>query len=45
MHPIEPEAVFGQIKSGHMFRLFALRSLAKVYVEFGLIAIAHSTRK
>ncbi|MFR9547101.1 MAG: IS1182 family transposase [Rikenellaceae bacterium] len=45
MRPIEPEAVFGQIKAGHMFRRFALRSLAKVNVEFGLIAIAHNLRK
>lgn len=45
MRPIEPEAVFGQIKSGHMFRRFALRSLSKVNVEFGLIALAHNIRK
>ncbi len=45
MRPIEPEAVFGQIKAGHMFRRFALRSLAKVNVEFGLIAVAHNLRK
>ncbi|MFI3282268.1 MAG: transposase [Rikenellaceae bacterium] len=45
MRPIEPEAVFGQIKAGHMFRRFALRSLAKVNVEFGLIAVAHNIRK
>ena len=45
MRPIEPEAVFGQIKSGHLFRRFALRSLEKVNVEFGLIAIAHNLKK
>ena len=45
MRPIEPEAVFGQIKSGHMFRRFTLRSLAKVNIEFGLIAMAHNLRK
>lgn len=45
MRPIEPEAVFGQIKEGHLFRRFSLRSLAKVNVEFGLIAVAHNIRK
>ncbi|MFI3248738.1 MAG: transposase [Rikenellaceae bacterium] len=45
MRPIEPDVVFGQIKAGHMFRRFALRSLAKVNVEFGLIAVAHNLRK
>lgn len=43
--PIEPEAVFGHIKADHMFRRFRLRSLPKVNIEFGLIAIAHNIRK
>ena len=43
--PIEPEAVFGQIKDAHHFRRFRLRSLKKVNVEFGLIAMAHNIRK
>ena len=43
--PIEPEAVFGQIKNAHHFRRFHLRSLKKVNVEFGLVAIAHNIRK
>ena len=43
--PIEPEAVFGQIKDAHLFRRFRLRSLNKVSVEFGLVAIAHNIRK
>ena len=43
--PIEPEAVFGQIKSDHGFRRFRLRSLGKVSVEFGLVALAHNLRK
>ena len=43
--PIEPEAVFGQIKADRRFRRFALRSLPKVNVEFGLVAFAHNMRK
>ena len=43
--PIEPEAVFGQIKFDHGFRRFRLRSLEKVSVEFGLVALAHNLRK
>ena len=43
--PIEPEAVFGQIKDAHHFRRFRLRSLKKVNVEFGLVAMAHNLRK
>ena len=43
--PIEPEAVFGQIKDAHHFRRFRLRSLSKVSVEFGLVAMAHNIRK
>lgn len=45
MRPIEPEAVFGQIKDAHHFRRFRLRSLNKVSVEFGLVAMAHNIRK
>lgn len=43
--PIEPEAVFGQIKDAHHFRRFRLSSLKKVNVEFGLVAMAHNLRK
>ena len=43
--PIEPESVFGHIKAGHLFRRFHLRSLAKVNIEFGLVALAHNLRK
>ena len=43
--PIEPEAVFGNIKSNHGFKRFRLKSNAKVKVEFGLVAIAHNLRK
>lgn len=43
--PIEPEAVFGQIKSNNHFSRFRLRGLEKVKVEFGLVVISHNLRK
>ena len=43
--PVEPEAVFGQIKYNHFFKRFRLRSNAKVSTEFGLVALAHNLRK
>lgn len=43
--PIEPEAVFGDIKFNHGFRRFRLKSTKKVRVEFGLVALAHNLRK
>ena len=43
--PIEPEAVFGDIKYNHGFKRFRLRSKDKVKVEFGLVALAHNLRK
>ena len=43
--PIEPEAVFGQIKFDNQFTRFKLRGLEKVNVEFGLVAISHNLRK
>jgi transposase len=43
--PIEPEAVFGQLKSNNKFNRFTLRGLQKVTLEFGLMAIAHNLRK
>ncbi len=43
--PVEPEAVFGQIKANRHFRRFLLRGLDKVTVEFGLVAIAHNLMK
>ena len=45
MRPIEPEAVFGQIKFNNKFNRFTLRGLRKVEVEFGLVAISHNLRK
>ncbi|MBA7514992.1 hypothetical protein ES705_07950 [subsurface metagenome] len=43
--PIEPEAVFGQLKSNNKFSRFTLRGLPKVEIEFGLAAISHNLRK
>ena len=43
--PIEPEAVFGDIKFNHGFKRFRLKSAEKVNVEFGLVALAHNLRK
>ena len=43
--PIEPEAVFGNIKYNHGFKRFRLKSAEKVSVEWGLVAIAHNLRK
>ena len=43
--PIEPEAVFGDLKFNHGFKRFRLKSSRKVNVEFGLVATAHNIRK
>lgn len=43
--PVEVEAVFGQMKSNNKFTRFTLRSLEKVEIEFGLMALAHNLRK
>ncbi|WP_373811986.1 IS1182 family transposase [Porphyromonas loveana] len=43
--PVEPEAVFGDIKFNHGFKRFRLKSNVKVNVEFGLVALAHNLRK
>ena len=43
--PIEPEAVFGQIKANRQLRPFLLRGLDKVSIEFRLTALAHSLMK
>ena len=43
--PIEPEAVFGDIKFNHGFKRFRLKSAGKVNIEFGLVALAHNLRK
>lgn len=43
--PIEPEAVFGQIKECGRFRRFRLKGLAGARIDFGLKALAHNLRK
>jgi transposase len=43
--PCDVEPVFGNIKNNHYFKRFRLRTLKKVEIEFGLIAIAHNLRK
>lgn len=43
--PIEPEAVFGQIKYNKGFNRFKLRGIDGVNLEFGLIAIAMNLAK
>lgn len=42
---IEPEAVFGQLKSNNKFNRFTLKGLIKTTIEFGLMAIGHNLRK
>jgi len=39
------EPVFGHIKHNRHFKRFTLRSLSKVSIEFGLLAIAHNIKK
>ena len=43
--PIEPEAVFGNIKHNKRFKRFLLRGLNKVEIEAGLVAISHNLAK
>ena len=45
MRPIEPEAVFGDIKYDHGFKRFRLKGNDKVKLEFGLVALVHNLRK
>lgn len=45
MRPIEPEAVFGQIKYDGGFRRFHYRGNRLVKAEFATLAIAHNIRK
>ncbi|WP_199925726.1 IS1182 family transposase [Paenibacillus bouchesdurhonensis] len=42
---VEVESVFGHIKGNRSFRRFSLRGLDKVYVEFGIVALAHNLLK
>lgn len=43
--PIEPEAVFGQIKECGRFRRLRLKGLTGAKIDFGLKALAHNMRK
>ena len=43
--PIEPEAVFGQIKECGRFRRLRLKGLTGAKIDFGLTAFAHNLRK
>ena len=43
--PIEPEAVFGQLKSNNKFNRFTFKGLEKVELEFLLMAFGHNFRK
>ena len=43
--PIEPEAVFGQIKYDNHFKRFSYRGKRLVSAEFAAIAVAHNIRK
>ena len=43
--PIEPEAVFGQIKFDWHYRRFRHRGKDKVYMDFAILAMAHNLRK
>ncbi len=43
--PIEPEAVFGQIKYDNHFKRFRYRGKRLVSAEFATIAVAHNIRK
>lgn len=42
---IEPESVFGQMKSNRSFRRFLLRGLPKVSLEVGWLSLAHNLLK
>ena len=45
MRPVEPEAVFGQIKYDGGFKRFHYRGNRLVGTEFATLAIAHNIRK
>ncbi|GAA5039947.1 hypothetical protein GCM10011506_39830 [Marivirga lumbricoides] len=44
-HPEDVKAVFGQIKYNKKFNRLNLRSLKKVEVELGLMALVHNLTK
>ena len=43
--PVEPEAVFGQIKECGRFRRLRLKGLTGAKIDFGLKTLAHNLRK
>ena len=43
--PIEPEAVFGQLKPNNLFSRFTFCGMDKVLIEPGLMPIGHNLRK
>jgi hypothetical protein len=43
--PVDVEPVFGMIKQNRNFRRFLLKGMDGVYIEFGLLAIAHNLKK
>lgn len=43
--PVEPEAVFGDIKECGKFRRFRLKGISGTRIEFGLKSIAHNLKK
>ena len=43
--PIEPEAVFGQIKYDNSFKRFHYRGKRLVKAEFATITVVHNIRK
>lgn len=43
--PIEPEAVFGDIKECGRFRRFRMKGITGAKIEFGIKAIAHNLKK
>ena len=45
MRPVEPEAVFGQIKYDSGFKRFHYRGKRFIEAEFATLAIAHNIRK
>lgn len=42
---MEPEAVFGLLKSNNRFNRFTMRGMEMVNLEFGLMALTHNLRK
>ena len=43
--PIEPEAVFGQIKTDKQYKRFRHRGFSKIQMDFGILAMASNLQK